>query len=86
VVSSKPGAQIQIPGSTADRGTSGERAAGGAWRPLELSWKCSNCHVFAAMSWIRALWFDARLRTDSLVPCFAYKYPGISRAQGEGVL
>jgi len=37
--------------------------------------------VFAALMWSRALRFDARLRTRSLVPPFAYKYPGIFRAQ-----
>jgi len=46
VVSSKPGAQ-QISGSTADRGTSGQRAAG-ARRPSTTT-KMGFCRVFAAV-------------------------------------
>ena len=72
MVSSKPGAQIQKLEHAADRGTRGGRAVGGAAR--------------AALVWSSVPIFDARLRTCTLVPPFAYKRPGISRTQGEEVL
>ena len=65
---SKLGAQIWIQGGTPDRGTRGERAAGGT--------------AHAALVWSRAPRFDALLCTYILMPPFAYKSPGISRAEG----
>jgi len=55
--------------------------AGGTVRATTL-WPRKRGHrrVSAALVWSRALRFDARLRTLSLVPLFTYKYPGISRA------
>ena len=78
---SKSDAQIQILGGTPDRGTRGERAPGGAMRAALEELRKSR--VFMALLWSRAPRFDARLRTVPLVPPFAYKYPGISRARGE---
>jgi len=80
-VSSKPGAQNQKPKLAADRRTSRDRVAGGALRATHFR---SLGRISAAMVWSRVPGFDARLHTRTLVPNFAYKYPGVFQSTGRG--
>jgi len=64
----KSGGPNLEPGCTTDRGTKGQRAAGGVPR-----------FAVAAMLWSRAPRFDAQLHTGSLVSPFASIYRGVSR-------
>ena len=83
-VLSKPGAQNKKLGHAVDRGTSGQCAAGDAARAvLEQLQKRSLGRVSAALVWSRARRFIARLCTCTLVPSFAYKYPGFLEHEEE---
>ena len=55
------------------------------WRQNSSGNAARTDRVSAAVPWSRASRFNARLCTFSVVPPFAYKYPGISRAQGRRV-
>ena len=84
---SKSGAQIRIPGSTPDRGTRREHAAGSATHAAlekpQKRGKSRDLSRFRSSCVELAPTFDARLCTYTLMPPFAYKSSGISRAEGE---
>ena len=78
----KLGAHIQKPESIAIGGRSDS-----TWQAaLHGRAHYGRENVIMALVWSHASRFDARLRTLSLVPIFAYKYPRIFRVQGGGVL